>query len=78
MITEEQVRAAIRKAHPHYDVAALPAGKSFYEGGLDSLDHAEILLALSEMYGLNVPDKDVGLCVSIGGIVAYSAQPVAS
>lgn len=72
-ITAEKVRAAIASSVPNFNVKALALDQNFYDDGLDSLDHASILLALQEEVGLNVPDEDVDKCVSINEILEYAA-----
>jgi len=56
-------------------VDSLSESKSFLAGGLDSLDHAMILLRLQERCGLEVPDEDVEACCSIRAILDYAAKP---
>lgn len=70
MITEKDVRDAVASVNPEYDAAALPTDSPFGEAGLDSLDHASILLALQEKTGVEFPD-DVDEIDSISKILAY-------
>jgi acyl carrier protein len=74
LLTEKDVRKAIRSAAPQFDVDSLAAGRNFLSAGLDSLDHAMILLRLYERHGLNVPDEDVMQCSSIHGILEYASK----
>ena len=73
-ITENDVRNAIRSAAPQFDVDALPEDKNFFAAGLDSLDHAMVLLRLLERHGLDVPDEHIAQCGSIHGILEYAAK----
>ncbi len=73
-MTDTDIRNAIRKAVPRFDVDTLAADKDFAEAGLDSLDHATILLNLLEAHNFVVPDEDVFQCVSIRGILEYAAK----
>jgi acyl carrier protein len=68
---EAAVRRAIREAVDRPMVASLEADTDFYDVGLDSLDHAQILMRIEELYGLVVADTDFDLCRSIAAIVAY-------
>ena len=68
---EAAVRRAIREAVDRPMVASLEADTDFYEVGLDSLDHAQILMRIEEVHGLVVADTDFDLCRSISAIVAY-------
>ncbi len=71
-LTEADVRDAIAKTVLNVDAQALDANASFFDSGVDSLDHASILLELQEKFGLNVPDSDLAQCQSIAGILAYA------
>ena len=74
MLTEENVRDAIGRSVMGVDAANLHVDTEFSEAGIDSLDHASILLALQEEYGLTVPDEDTDKCTSIRAIVEYAAE----
>ncbi|MGH9342900.1 MAG: acyl carrier protein [Terriglobia bacterium] len=75
MITESDVRAAIKKAVRGYDVERLGIDQDFYEAGLDSLDHASILLNLQESHGLIIADEDIDQAKTIRGILEYGPEP---
>ena len=72
MITEQSVRDAIAGAVEDFDVSALGAGDDFFDAGLDSLDHATVLLGIQEDCGLMIPDEAVEQCRSINGILEYA------
>jgi acyl carrier protein len=72
MITEQDVRDAIGKAVDGFDLSALSAGDDFFDAGLDSLDHATVLLGIQEDCGLTIPDEAVDQCRSINGILEYA------
>jgi acyl carrier protein len=72
-VTEADIRSAIQKTVVGIDAAALDASADFYNSGIDSLDHASILLELQEKNGLVVPDDDLAECRSIQGILTYAA-----
>ena len=71
MLTEQDVRAAIAGAVDTVDAAAIDPAADFEDCGLDSLDHASIILRIEELYGLRVADGDFDACRSIVAIVAY-------
>ena len=75
-LTEEAVRAAIGKVRENFDAGALPREADFGEAGLDSLDHASILLALHESTGIKFPEEIADLN-SISAIVRFG-ETVAS
>lgn len=74
MLTEQDVRNAIAKSVINFDAASLDSDKDFTDAGLDSLDHANVLLFLQEEHNLTVPDSDLDQCTSIQAILEYSAK----
>ncbi len=70
-ITEQDLRRVMQKAFKTMDVSAIDAAASLYDVGLDSLDHATLLLAVQEEFGVTIPDEDVDKCQSIAAIVDY-------
>ncbi|BBK30032.1 acyl carrier protein [Stella humosa] len=74
MLSEADIRAAIADAVDRGDLAALGIETDFYDFGLDSLDHAQILMRVEDLYGLHVADADFPACRSIAAIAAYSRQ----
>lgn len=74
MLTEADIRRVIGESVANFDATSLNPAASFSDAGLDSLDHASVLLALQEEYGLEVPDEDVDLCNSIESILAYQRK----
>jgi acyl carrier protein len=77
-VTENDVRAAIRKSVAQFDADALPVDKNFFAAGLDSLDYATLLMELLERHGLGVSDAVVQQCSSICGILEYAKQVAAA
>lgn len=74
MITETAIRDAISKSIDDFDVSALGAADDFFDAGLDSLDHATLLLGIQEECGLTIPDEAVDQCRSIDGILEYARK----
>lgn len=72
MITEQDIRDVIGKTIDDFDAAALSASDDFFDAGLDSLDHATVLLGIQEDCGLTIPDEAVDQCRSINGILEYA------
>ncbi|MBV7564463.1 MULTISPECIES: acyl carrier protein [unclassified Pseudomonas] len=71
MLTEEQVKAAMRAAGVSADIDAIGLNDKFSESGLDSLDVFNLLIELQADTGQQVPDKDVPLLESIAAIINY-------
>lgn len=78
MLTEADVRRAIVSAVDRIPVDELGDDEDFYAYGLDSLEHAQILMRVEELYGLRVADADFDECISIAAIVGYSARDPAA
>ena len=74
MLTEQDVRKTIGNAVEDFEADSLKASDDFLEAGLDSLDHATILLGIQEEHGLTIPDEAIEECRSIDGILAYARQ----
>jgi acyl carrier protein len=74
MLTEMDVRLAIASAVDRVPVEDLGLEEGFYAYGLDSLEHAQILMRVEEIHGLRVADADFDLCISIATILEYSGR----
>lgn len=72
MLSEKDVRDAITAAVDRVSVDDLGIDENFHRFGLDSLDHAQILIRLEEIHGLRVADADFEKCLSIAAIIDYS------
>jgi acyl carrier protein len=73
MITEQDVRAAIGRVRENFDPNALPVDAEFGDAGMDSLDHASILLELHESSGIEFPEEISGLN-TIARIVRFAEE----
>jgi len=73
-LTVDQVRDAVASVVHGFDVAALDAERPFFEIGIDSLDQAQVLMAIEERFGLRVADGDFELCDSLANVVRYFAS----
>lgn len=71
-LTEADVRMAIGGVIDHVDAAKIELSADFYDLGLDSLHHAQIILRVEELYGLRIPDEDFEACRSIDAILEYA------
>lgn len=71
MLTEEQVKAAMRAAGISVDIDAIGLNDKFRDRGLDSLDVFNLLIELQAETGREVPDKDVPLLDSTAAILNY-------
>ncbi|MGA9797354.1 MAG: acyl carrier protein [Rhizomicrobium sp.] len=71
MITEKDVRAAIGRVRENFDANAVPIDADLGDAGLDSLDHASLLLDLHESTGVEFPEDATGL-MSIQAILQFA------
>ena len=70
MIVEE-----IGNIAPETDAARLGDGEDLREAlDLDSIDIFNLVVALSQRLGIDIPDADAGNLVTLGGGVAYLGQ----
>lgn len=53
------------------DIEAVKNGASLSDAGIDSLDTANILLAIEEEFGIKIPDEDMPAFTTIANIVEY-------
>ena len=71
MITSLNIRKVIKETVMGFEIEALDEDEDFTDAGIDSLDHAVILLALDEEFGIKIADSDVDKCNSIDNILCY-------
>ncbi len=77
MLTESDVRAALRLTLDSAAPDAWDPDFDFLDGALDSLDHATFLLNLEEVHGLKVPEEDVVSLKSIRAVLEYAERAAA-
>ena len=78
-MTPQELRAMmveeIGNIAPETDAAALGDDEDLREAlDLDSMDIFNIVVALSQRLGIDIPDADVGKLVSLGGGIAYLGE----
>ena len=74
-MTDQQVIVAIvRDVSPSIEIGADDLEKSLFDLGLDSLDHATILLQVEEKFGVKIPDEVAGDLASVSSIAALVAR----
>ena len=71
MITEKDILKIISEKTPGIDLEIIKSKTEFSDVGIDSLDHAVILLTLDEEFGIKIADSDVDKCNSIDNISCY-------
>jgi len=71
MLTEQQIKDAMKKSGVSADIDSLSADDIFTENGLDSLDLFNLFVELENVTGKEVPDDDVESLNSINDILKY-------
>ena len=76
VMTPDDARAllarVVRGIAPEVDLVEIDPAASLVEAaGLDSMDHLALFDALYEETGIDVPERDYPLVVTIDGFVAY-------
>ncbi len=56
------------------DTSAFQYDSSFSENGVDSLDMANILLAIEEKFKVKIPDEDIPRLTSVNAIADYLTE----
>ena len=67
----ETVIQEVLEVVPALELSKENGSENLFELGMDSLDHATVLLALEEKLGCKFPDEDVDGLVSVDAIVAH-------
>jgi acyl carrier protein len=74
MTTTESVIGIIKDISPQTKVDASNTGAELFDLGLDSLDHASVLLQIEETFGIKIPDEDSERLVTVDAIVNFIAD----
>jgi acyl carrier protein len=74
MTTTESVIGIIKDISPQTKVDASNTGAELFDLGLDSLDHASVLLQIEETFGIKIPDEDSERLVTVDAIVKFIAD----
>jgi acyl carrier protein len=71
MSERDDVVRIIRDVSPTATIRADQYGDSLLDLGLDSLDHATILLQVEEKFGVKIPDDELANLRTVGDAVSY-------
>lgn len=73
MLKRENVIEAIKKNVLGFDIGRIENDEqNLFDAGLDSLDHASVLLTLEEEHGVSFPDEVAGELVTIQAIMNHA------
>ncbi len=76
ILSERAVRDVVAGVIDRVATDDLGLAEDFYDFGLDSLDHAQILMAIEETFDLAIAEEDVDRCRSIQAILDHAARSV--
>ena len=71
MISEQQVRKAMKDNDVQVDADAIPTDVPFVDLGMDSLDFFNVVAELQDITGREIPDEDIDRLRTIDGIIDY-------
>lgn len=69
-----EIAEIVKEINPTVEIPSDKFGESMFEMGLDSLDHASILLAIEEKYGIKIPDEETPNLISLDALAGYVAK----
>ena len=73
MITESEVREALKSVIKSSGPEEWAADYNFRDGAVDSLDHANLALYLEEHFGVTITDQELPSLVTINSIVEFAS-----
>lgn len=73
MADEAKIADLIRDVAPSVKIGPAEYEHSLKDLGLDSLDHASILLQVEEQFGIKIPDEAAEGLTSVGAIARFVA-----
>ncbi|MFZ2446373.1 MAG: phosphopantetheine-binding protein [Syntrophobacteraceae bacterium] len=75
-VAPTEITQLMKECGINFDEDELGFDSILRESGLDSLDMANLLLALEEKYNIQIPDQTVASLVSINAISNYLSEVV--
>jgi acyl carrier protein len=73
---EEHLRTLIVHAIPKLRPGDIKAGTPLFDLGIDSLDHAKILMTIEDFLGIEIDDEDINDLQSIDDLCNYCASRI--
>ena len=73
---EEKVKELIVQQLGVSESEVVPEAKFIDDLGADSLDLVELVMALEDEYGIDIPDEDVEKIVTVGDAIKYLQERV--
>jgi len=70
-VDQQAIISIIEDAGVAGDIEAVKNGQSLSDAGIDSLDTANILLAIEEQFEIKIPDEDMDSFTTVDKMVQY-------
>ncbi len=77
MTVTEKVKAMIVEQLGVSEAEVVPEAKFIDDLGADSLDIVELIMALEDVYGIEIPDEDAEKMETVGDAIKYIEQRLA-
>lgn len=74
MSDRDTIAAIVSDVSPAIKIASADYDKSLFDLGLDSLDHATILLQVEEKFDVKIPDDHADVMISVSAIADFVAK----
>jgi acyl carrier protein len=74
MSDRDTIAAIVSDVSPAIKIASADYDKSLFDLGLDSLDHATILLQVEEKFDVKIPDDHADTMISVSAIADFVAN----
>jgi acyl carrier protein len=72
MDTRTAVLEIIATIAPDAELDTLGGGEDLREAlDIDSMDHLNLIIAVHEKFGIDIPERDYGRLVTLDGLLAY-------
>jgi len=76
MTVAEKVKEMIIKQLDSKESEVVPEARLFDDLGADSLDIVELIMALEDEYGLEIPDEDAEKIETVGDAIRYIEEHI--
>lgn len=69
--TKEKIIEIISQANVVADASTLRDNINLSDQGIDSMDMFTVMLAVQDYYGIQIPDKDIEILLTINDLAGY-------
>ncbi len=75
-LIEERIRELILRAIPKLRSSEIKTETSLFALGIDSLDHAKVLMTIEDEFGIEIDDEDINDLKSIDDLASYCGSRI--